>query len=88
MISLVLLAYGIGGATAILVAKADFNMIHTAVLSGLKQPIGRELAAAYARMMSMGENTVATRLTVFRQAVVFCLLGGYLGLIAELVASH
>ena len=39
-------------------------------------------------MMSTGENTVATRLTVFRQAVVFCLLGGYLGLIAELVASH
>lgn len=88
MVSLVLLAYGIAGATAILVAKADFKMIHTAVLSGLERPIGRELAAAYARMMSTGENTVATRLTIFRQAVVFCLLGGYLGLVAQLVASR
>ena len=86
-ISLVLLAYGIGGATAILVAKADFKMIHTAVLSQLKRPINRELAGAYARMMSTGEDTVATRLTVFRQAVVFCLLGGYLGLLAQLVAT-
>jgi hypothetical protein len=40
------LAYGIGGATAILVAKADFKMIHTAVLSGLKRSIDRELAGA------------------------------------------
>jgi hypothetical protein len=38
-------------------------------------------------MMSMGEDTVATRLTVFRQAVVFCLIGGYLGFIAQLAAS-
>ncbi|MDP9347178.1 MAG: hypothetical protein M3P44_15995 [Actinomycetota bacterium] len=87
IVALTLLAYGIGGATAILVAKADFKMIHTAVLSRLKRPIDRELASAYARMMSMGEDTVATRLTVFRQAVVFCLMGGYLGFIAQLAAS-
>ena len=36
-------------------------------------------------MMAEGENTVATRLTVFRQAVLFCLLGGYIGLIAALL---
>ncbi|MDQ6805064.1 MAG: hypothetical protein M3065_08860 [Actinomycetota bacterium] len=56
-------------------------------MSRPKRPIDRELAAAYARMMSTGEDTVATRLTVLRQAVVFCLLGGYLGLVAQLVAS-
>lgn len=87
LLGLALLVYGVGGAAAVMVARADFKTIHTAVLSRAKQPIDRSLAESYARMMAEGENTVATRLTVFRQAVVFCLLGGYLGLVAALLAQ-
>jgi hypothetical protein len=84
---LVLLIYGVAGAASVMVSRADFSAIHTAVLSAQKQPIDRALAQAYARMMAGGENTVATRLTVFRQSVVFCLVGGYLGLIAALMTG-
>jgi hypothetical protein len=87
IIGLAALVYGVGGAAAIMVARADFNAIHTAVLSAADQPVDRSLAKAYARMMALGENTVATRLTVLRQAVVWCLCGGYLGLVAALLAG-
>jgi hypothetical protein len=65
--------------------RADFNTIDTAVLSHEQRPIRNSLAAAYARMLSLGENTVATRLTVFWQAVVFVIVGGYIGLVAFLI---
>ena len=84
---LVLLVYGVGGAASVMVSRADFKTIHTAVLSAAQRPIDRSLAQSYARMMAEGENTVATRLTVFRQAVLFCLLGGYTGLIAALLPT-
>jgi hypothetical protein len=87
LIGLGVLTYGVGGATSVMVSQADFSTIHTAVLSKSKPPIDRSLATAYAGMMAIGENTVATRLTVFRQAAVFCLLGGYLGLIAALISN-
>jgi hypothetical protein len=35
-------------------------------------------------MLGMGEDTVATRLTVFRQAVVWLVIGSYGGLITWL----
>ncbi len=87
LVGLGVLVYGVGGAASVMVSRADFSMIHTAVLSGAPQPIEKSLAESYARMMAVGENTVATRLTVFRQAVVFCLVGGYVGLVAALLAK-
>jgi hypothetical protein len=84
---MLVLVYGVAGAAAIIVSRADFKMIHTAVLSAAQRPVAEKLAASYARMMAEGENTVATRLTVFRQAVVFCLCGGYAGLIAVLLST-
>lgn len=87
ILALVLLIYGLGGAAAILTVRADFAQIHTPVLSGSERPIQRSLAAAYSRMMTTGENTIATRLTIFRQAVVLCLIGGYLGLLTALLAA-
>jgi hypothetical protein len=84
---MLLLVLGLGGAAAILTVKADFNTIHVAVLSKVEQPVDHKLAASYSRMMAVGENTVATRLTVFRQAVVYSLAGGYLGLIGALLAG-
>ncbi|HWT94164.1 MAG TPA: hypothetical protein VN238_14255 [Solirubrobacteraceae bacterium] len=81
------LVYGIGGAASVMVARADLRSIHTAVLSSQRQPVNLALAQAYARMMSEGENTFATRLTVFRQSVVWCLCGGYGGLLAALMGT-
>ncbi len=83
--SLILLGCGVAGAAAVMTVRADFNTIDTAVLSNKKAPILTVLATSYSRMLATGENTVATRLTVFRQAVLFVIAGGYLGLLAVLL---
>lgn len=86
--SLVFLGLGVAGAAAVMTVRADFKSIDTAVLSNQAPPVVRVLATSYSRMLSTGENTVATRLTVFRQAVVYVVIGGYLGLIAALLNHH
>ncbi len=78
LFALTLLAYGVAGAAAILTVRADFKTIDTAVLSASDPPVLSALAMSYSRMLGTGENTVATRLTVLWQAVVFIILGGYL----------
>jgi hypothetical protein len=83
--SLLLLVYGLAGAAAIMAVRADFTMIDTAVLSYKPLPTERYLAEAYSRMLRSGENTIATRITIFRQAVVWVILGSYAGLIAVLI---
>lgn len=85
LVAIAILAYGVAGAAAIMAVRADFNTIDTAVLSSVERPVLRSLAGSYSRMLAAGENTVATRLTVFRQAVVFVIVGGYLGLLAVLI---
>jgi threonine dehydrogenase-like Zn-dependent dehydrogenase len=80
-----LLVCGVAGAAAVMTVRADFKMIDTTVLSASQPPILMALAASYSRMLATGENTFATRLTVFRQAVVFVIVGGYLGLLAVLL---
>jgi hypothetical protein len=82
---LLFIGCGVAGAAAVMTVRADFQTIDTAVLSGSKPPILKALATSYSRMLATGENTVATRLTVFRQAVVFVIVGGYLGLLAVLL---
>jgi hypothetical protein len=85
LVSLLILLYGVAGAAAVLTVRADFRAIDTAKLSQVAPPVLRALATSYSSMLATGENTVATRLTVFRQAVVFVLVGGYLGLIGVLI---
>jgi len=68
-----------------MVVRADFGTIDTALLSQTTPPILRPLATSYSRMLATGENTVVTRLTVFRQAVLFVISGGYLGLAAFVI---
>jgi hypothetical protein len=82
--SLLIAGYGVVGAAAIMTIRADFNEIDSAVLSRYKPPILTRLAADYAEMLAVGEDTVATRRTVFRQAVVWLIIGGYGGLITWL----
>jgi hypothetical protein len=76
--------YGVLGAAAIIAVRADLETIDTAVLSSYQPPIAAALAADYSSMLQLGENTVATRLTLFRQAVVWVILGGYGALIVWL----
>jgi len=83
--SLLMLVYGLAGAAGIMAARADFNTIDTAVLSHKPLPTERYLAGAYSRILGEGENTVATRITIFRQAVVWIIAGGYVGLVATLI---
>ena len=83
--ALVFLACGVAGAGAVMTVRADFMAIDTAVLSTKEPPILKTLATSYSRMLRTGENTVATRLTLFRQAVVYVIVGGYLGLLAALL---
>lgn len=85
LLALALLVYGVAGAAAILTVRADFKTIDTAVLSASELPILRALAVSYSRILGTGENTIATRLTVLWQAVLFVIAGGYLGLIAYLI---
>lgn len=84
LLSLLAVGYGVVGAAAIMTVRADLNIIDTAVLSGKPRPILKALAADYADMMRDGENTVATRLTLFWQAVVWVIVGGYGALITWL----
>jgi hypothetical protein len=79
----VLLVLGVGGAAAVMAVRADFRMIDTAVLSSYRPPVQPTLARDYSRMLGAGEDTVATRLTIFRQSVVYVILGGYFGLLAS-----
>jgi hypothetical protein len=83
--ALALLTLGVGGSAALMATRADFNQIDTAVFSAYADPRKHALASAYSRMLGLGENTLATRITIFRQAVVYVIVGGYVTLIAYLV---
>ena len=87
LIGLVSVLYGVAGAVAIIVVRADLNAIDSAVLSRQAPPMLDYLAGAYSRMLRVGENTIATRLTLFRQAVIWVVAGGVIGLLG-LVATH
>jgi len=86
-ISLLISVYGVLGAAAIMTVRADFDMIDTAALSNHQRPILRKLADDYAVMLATGENTVATRLTVYRQAVVWLIIGGLGALVVWLAVK-
>jgi hypothetical protein len=84
LVSLLAAAYAVFGAAAIMTIRADFDVIDSAVLSSYQPPVLDKLAGDYAAMLAAGENTVATRLTVYRQSVVWLIIGGYGALVAWL----
>jgi hypothetical protein len=87
LLSLLAASYGVFGGAAIMTVRADFDVIDSAVLSGYAPPVLKKLADDYAAMLGVGENTVATRLTVYRQAVVWLIIGGYGALLTWLVVT-
>ncbi len=75
---LLAMTLGMLGAVAILTVRADFNAVHTWPLSNYTPPVGRQLARDYAEMLEAGEETINTRVSVYRQAVIWLLLAGSL----------
>jgi hypothetical protein len=84
LLAVALVVCGIAGAAAIMVIRADFSTIDTATLSQRQPPIRKELATDYSMMLTTGENSVAARLTVFHEAVLYLIIGGILGLLSVL----
>jgi hypothetical protein len=78
--SIVMVFVGVLGAAAVVSVRADFEMIDMAVLSNYQPPVEPKLTADYAAMLRKGENTNASRLTVFRLAIVWIIAGGLAGL--------
>lgn len=66
---------GLLAAGGIVTGRADLGIIDAAALSTAATPVDAALASAYANIVSVGEDTVATRLTVLRDAVLAILLG-------------
>jgi hypothetical protein len=66
------------GAASIITARKELGLIDAAKLTTTERPILPELAAAYGRCVRIGENTVATQVTVFRDAVLLLTLAGAL----------
>lgn len=64
------------GAAAILSVRAQFGRVLPTLLSKEAQPILLALAQGYANQTAIGETTVATRLTIVRDAVFLLTAGG------------
>ncbi len=76
---------GLLASASVVVVKATFSAIDTTQITGWKPPILRELAADYAKTVRVGEETIADRITVFRQATRFLVWGATLTTVAALL---
>lgn len=63
------------GAGGVIVAKKDLRMVDTRLLSQQRPPIRAVTARALADSVDDGEQTIATEITVFRDAVTIFLIG-------------
>lgn len=75
-----LVLLGLLGSAAVLTVKSEFGALLPTLISQQTPPIRKDLALAYARQAMRGEVTVATRLTVVRDAVALVAIGGTLHL--------
>lgn len=71
VVSVGLAALGAGAVTAV---RSEFRGIHVANLTESTEVL-YDVAAAYVRSVGSGENTVATRLTIFRDAASLLVYG-------------
>lgn len=78
VVGLLTTTYGAAGAVALLVVRTDLDVISATVLATYDRPpaVLEQLAIDYADMVHIGENTVATRVNLFRLAVIWVLVGG------------
>jgi hypothetical protein len=71
--AIVLALLGILGASAVIVARKEIGAIDAALMTYQTPPVLPGLAAAYARTIRAGEDTIATQITVYRDAVLMVL---------------
>jgi len=76
---------GLLTSASVVVVKATFGAIDTTQITNWTPPILRELAADYASAVRVGEETVADRITVFRQATRFLVWGAILATVTVLL---
>lgn len=87
-LGLLLTTLGLLGTASVIVARKEFGSIDTAVMTTAYQPpVLPKLAAGYSRQIEKGANTVATLLTVYRDAVLLVMLGAICWGAAWLVAT-
>ena len=86
--SVVFTSWSALGAAAVITGTAKLSGIATAPLSKYAPPIRKQLAMDYAAILDVGEQTVNTRITLYRQAVVWLVLGGYGALAALLLHQY
>ncbi len=77
-LSLILAILAAGGAASIVTSRADFGRINTQSLARVSSPVLRRAAIGYARAVGQGEETIRTRITVFRDSVLLVVLAGIL----------
>lgn len=72
---LVILLALLGGA-ALMSAKGEFGGVDACLLSSQASGVLKSVGRGYANSVGAGENTIATRITVLRDAVFLTTLGG------------
>jgi hypothetical protein len=70
-----LVTLGLLGAASLMTARGEFGAIDTRLLSATRPPVLEDLARAYPEQVGPGENTLATRIAVFRDAATLVVLG-------------
>ncbi|WP_406465069.1 hypothetical protein OH768_53945 [Streptomyces sp. NBC_01622] len=78
----------VAGAASVLSARAVFGGTDTQMAAQGPRPIRRYLAEAYAENVAMGEETVRTFLTVFRDAVTLTVSSALAFLLVLAVLAH
>lgn len=69
----------VGGAIALLTAQAQFRRVDTAGIALVPPSRARRVAAqSYAEVVGMGEETIATRITVLRDGVLLAVVAALL----------
>jgi hypothetical protein len=74
------------GAAAVVVTRKDLSAVHVTRLSRQRPPIAAELASSYSRIVKTGNNTVATQITIYRDAVMLLISASACYAVAWLVA--
>jgi hypothetical protein len=86
-VGLLLVLVGIAAAAAVIVVKAEFSAVDTTQMTHWSEPVLTQLAADHAKSVILGENTVAARVTLFRQATRFVSWGAVLAAASYLIAT-
>lgn len=81
VIACALAALAVAGAASVMSARAVFGRTDTDMAAQGARPVRRYLAEAYAENVAIGEETVKTFLTVFRDAVALTITSAILFLI-------